>query len=480
MKLRIFILTLFFCALSTNPASPIVNGTSAVGSNYVVTMLFGDEKPQGYCTGAYFQPRVVVIAAHCVIKNGARAPELQRSLADFYVSQPGIDWQTPEARTSRVKVLQIWTDPEYFNRWEPEKNLMEGQVNDIAFLFLEKELNGPTVTRAASRDEIESYRQGIGQGFHLGYGCIGGANGKIVANDGKPYLAEGITGTTTQPSHIPIRDRILNVLYPSGKSVCPGDSGSPLLMKKGEEVLYVGTLFAGGSWDDAAKGTNNRGSASATVLWPFIPILEEEFKKFLVEESKQRVIETQRQKEAEAKAAEDLKAKQEAEAQLLKERQESILANTFYKDLQSCHALGIKAEIQILEDGVWKSLAQAKGWDSAINCPATHPVQPWTIASFDGSERVNWLRWHFWIPGNWDVVGNQFQSLLSTQVKLGLEQRAKVEAEAKAAAELKAKQEAEAKTAAIKKTTITCVKGKLTKKVTAVKPKCPSGYKLKK
>ena len=51
--------------------------------------------------------------------------------------------------------------------------------------------------------------------------------------------------------------------------------------------------------------------------------------------------------------------------------------------------------------------------------------------------------------------------------------------EAKAAAELKAKQEAEAKAAA-KKTTITCVKGKLTKKVTAIKPKCPSGYKVKK
>ena len=33
---------------------------------------------------------------------------------------------------------------------------------------------------------------------------------------------------------------------------------------------------------------------------------------------------------------------------------------------------------------------------------------------------------------------------------------------------------------AAKKTTITCVKGKTTKKVTAVKPKCPKGYKKKK
>jgi hypothetical protein len=74
------------------------------------------------------------------------------------------------------------------------------------------------------------------------------------------------------------------------------------------------------------------------------------------------------------------------------------------------------------------------------------------------------------------------------------ELKAKQEAEAKAAAELKAKQEADAKASAdqlaaeklaaskaasLKKTTITCVKGKLTKKVTAVKPKCPTGYKKK-
>jgi hypothetical protein len=31
----------------------------------------------------------------------------------------------------------------------------------------------------------------------------------------------------------------------------------------------------------------------------------------------------------------------------------------------------------------------------------------------------------------------------------------------------------------VKKTTITCVKGKLIKKVTAVKPLCPKGYKKK-
>ena len=79
--------------------------------------------------------------------------------------------------------------------------------------------------------------------------------------------------------------------------------------------------------------------------------------------------------------------------------------------------------------------------------------------------------------------------------KAAAELKAKQEAEAKAAAELKAKQEAEAiavteklaaeklaaakAAAAKKKTTVTCVKGKLTKKVTAIKPVCPKGYKKK-
>jgi hypothetical protein len=63
--------------------------------------------------------------------------------------------------------------------------------------------------------------------------------------------------------------------------------------------------------------------------------------------------------------------------------------------------------------------------------------------------------------------------------KAAADLKAKQEAETKAAAELKAKQEAEAKAAALKKTTITCVKGKLVKKVTRVKPVCPKGYNKK-
>jgi membrane protein involved in colicin uptake len=73
----------------------------------------------------------------------------------------------------------------------------------------------------------------------------------------------------------------------------------------------------------------------------------------------------------------------------------------------------------------------------------------------------------------------KLELIKAEEVRLAAELKAKQEAEAKAAAELKAKQEAEAKAAATKKKTIACVKGKLVKKVTAINPKCPKGYKKK-
>jgi hypothetical protein len=76
-------------------------------------------------------------------------------------------------------------------------------------------------------------------------------------------------------------------------------------------------------------------------------------------------------------------------------------------------------------------------------------------------------------------VAAELKAKQDAEAQAAAELKAKLDAEAKAAAELKAKQEAEAKAIALKKTTITCVKGKLTKKVTAVNPKCPAGYKKK-
>ena len=84
-------------------------------------------------------------------------------------------------------------------------------------------------------------------------------------------------------------------------------------------------------------------------------------------------------------------------------------------------------------------------------------------------------------------IQNKARAAAELKAKQDAEERAATEA--KLAADLKAKQDAEAKAAADKaaaqklasqrKSTITCVKGKLVKKIIAVSPKCPSGFKKK-
>jgi hypothetical protein len=128
-------------------------------------------------------------------------------------------------------------------------------------------------------------------------------------------------------------------------------------------------------------------------------------------------------REAEAKIAAELKAKQEAEAEA------KVKAAAELKAKQEAEAKAA-AELKAKQEAEAKAAAELKAKEEA-------------------------------------------------EAQAAAELRAKQEAEAKVAAELKAKQEAAAKAALIKKITITCVKGKLTKKVTAIKPKCPVGYKKK-
>jgi hypothetical protein len=79
-----------------------------------------------------------------------------------------------------------------------------------------------------------------------------------------------------------------------------------------------------------------------------------------------------------------------------------------------------------------------------------------------------------------NLLNSSTKAVQEAEAAAAAEVKAKKDAEAKAAAELRTRQELEAKQVITKKTTITCIKGKLIKKVTAVTPKCPAGYKVKK
>jgi len=201
---------------------------------------------------------------------------------------------------------------------------------------------------------------------------------------------------------------------------------------------------------------------------------------------------------SDAKAAAELKAKQDADA----------VADLLPKfQSEGCHAgSSLNATLQKLVGAAWIDVAAARGWDLVSTCPVTNQYTPWTNADVSAGTQV---RWHISATNEWDwysatqvAVGTSVDALkavtelktkqsgasLAAAEKAAADSKTKEEADAKAAdkiaADVRAQHDAGAKMAAdkiatSKKITITCVKGKLSKKVTAVKPVCPAGFKKK-
>ena len=190
-------------------------------------------------------------------------------------------------------------------------------------------------------------------------------------------------------------------------------------------------------------------------------------------------------KAAADKAAADLKAKQEADAKAaadkaaadLKAQQEA--AEKAAADLKAQQEADAKAAAEkVATDLKAKQEADAKAAAEKVAADLK------TKQEADAKAAA-------------DLKAKQEADAKVAAEKVAADLKAKQAADAKAAADLKAKQaaaakaaaakaaaakilaDAKAKAAAAKKTTITCVNGKLTKKVTAIKPVCPKGYKKK-
>jgi hypothetical protein len=168
---------------------------------------------------------------------------------------------------------------------------------------------------------------------------------------------------------------------------------------------------------------------------------------------------------AEAKAAAALKAKQEAEAKAaaaLKAKQEAdAKAAVELKAKQEAEAKAAAPEVA--------RLAQQKQYCLQHNIDVQNLIQRMITLNKDPNllnSKVPDFDCDIYGNGNyWSKASifSETKKIWETNMSLDLKSLANYEKEA----------------LSVKKTTITCIKGKSTKKVTAVKPKCPAGYKQK-
>lgn len=209
---------------SVTPANAIYGGTSAAGNPIVVGLLVSQNATSAGCSGALVAPRVVMTASHC----------LTRPAEGIWISAPGTDLRD-------ITTLRIQGD-KYFIPTTFSMTSFPYQ-NDFGIIVLKSAFPNARTLEIAKLEEVKKWMSEESSITHLGYGCT-----QLV--DSPPCGATSPTPnqlTTVFSKEIPAQ---FSALIPGtfsvtkisvDKTICGGDSGSPILKEVSGKTIYVGS-----------------------------------------------------------------------------------------------------------------------------------------------------------------------------------------------------------------------------------------------
>lgn len=346
--LRVKVMTIVFILLiSLQPfsAKAIYNGTNSVGTQLTLSLVLKNQR-DSFCSMALLNAQIAVTAAHCVIQDQGSAPTLRFALKDMFVSQPGADIKVDRI-SSRVRVARVVTTSNYINTYKPEIDDRRTQIDDIAFLFLEKPLLNNYSIGIAAEDDINSAISQRKMIEHYGYGFQ-----NIDQQDGKPWKAT-LPLIDLTSSHL---DKSKVIYTREGAAaLCPGDSGGPWYLEvDGVKKIAAVTVAASGCRNPGPY----TGSTLGTRIYPYLSIMQSAWDEF------------------NAVRGESIKSGKYLEAEGC--FREETNAELLYRNLW----------------GYWIPMESPVGWiNSDKSCPSKSPNKPWVTISVENQTKV---RWHFW------------------------------------------------------------------------------------
>jgi hypothetical protein len=392
-----------------------------------VALLNSETATSPYCSGMLLDENVIATAAHCVIDINGTVRN------DIWISPAGADLATSPKLSPAAQVFAV-------AGW---KNTSTSVVSDdIAFVISKRSLGKPIFSKILSAAEVKAL---YGQSVILsGYG----RKGALQAASQKPlFLQQRVIDWVIQGYPL---GTYTHVMATDTETPCPGDSGGPIFKEDAGKFYAVGVIAGGNGCTTISRkeereigfiisafNTLYQQALTATKAAPYAPQSIEttesngQVKVTWPEVANRLLISTT--------AYEVVDANKKV---LCRAEQISIFKNarecTFTLDTQSVGPIslvpvGIKssgAPIDLKLDSVISRLKSAAADRAAADAKAA-------------ADRA------------------------AADAKAAADRAA---ADAKAAAD---------KVAAVKKITITCIKGKVMKKVTGTKPKCPSGFKRK-
>lgn len=225
--IRFRILGIFVISISiftaADPAQGIYGGTPAAGNPIVVGLLSDRFGTSAGCSGALVAPQIVMTAAHCL----TLPPQ------SLWIPEPGSDLR--DTSTRRIQADRYFIPSDFSASRFPYQN-------DFGIVVLKSSFPNITTLEIATLDEIKKWMNEEREVVHVGYGCtelVDSPPCKLTS----PLPNRLVTNLSRQ---IPVQ---FNTLIPGTfsatkisveKTICGGDSGSPLVAEMSGKFIYVG------------------------------------------------------------------------------------------------------------------------------------------------------------------------------------------------------------------------------------------------
>lgn len=233
-------------------AHGIYNGTSALGSRYVVKIVSAGAT----CSGALVSSRIVATAAHCVVRAGkAVGPEQVRVYA------AGVD----VGRSGEFVRVENFVYPSTFRNMNDSP-----EPNDIAFLVLSKDWGEAAIDGLADFDLTREIIASATPVEIYGYGSLKSQS----ESSSTPYLyTASVVEQLRYREFVGFERRYINYRMDESGAACPGDSGGPAIAKYQGRV-YLLSVSSSGSGPCNQK-PDPVGTATATIAGEYLDLLEQ-------------------------------------------------------------------------------------------------------------------------------------------------------------------------------------------------------------